>query len=76
MLGSMAAVELGDDPDPPTEFVDQQRLNQELFDRFGIEVPVYYFPSIPRVVLRISAQAYNEPGQYRRLVGAVRELWR
>ena len=52
MLGSMAAVELGDDPDPPAGFVDQQRLNQELFERFRIEVPVYFFPASPRVVLR------------------------
>ena len=76
MLGSMAAVELGDDPDPPTEFVDQQRLNQELFERFGIEVPVYFFPAVPRVVLRVSAQAYNQPQHYHRLVDAVKELWR
>jgi len=76
MLGSMAAVELGNDPDPPTEFVDQQRLNQELFDRYRIEVPVYFFPAVPRVVLRVSAQAYNEPRHYHRLAGAVKELWR
>ena len=71
MLGSMAAVELGDDPDPPQEFVDQHRLNQELFERYHIEAPVYFFPAPPRVVLRVSAQAYNEPGHYRRLVEAV-----
>ena len=76
MLGSMAAVELGDDPHPPAEFADQHPLNQELFERFGIEAPVYFFPAAPRVVLRVSAQAYNEPGQYQRLVEAVRELWR
>ena len=76
MLGSMAAVELGDDPDPPSGFIDQHRLNQELFERFGIEVPVYFFPESPRVVLRVSAQAYNEPGHYQRLVEAVRQLWR
>lgn len=75
MLGSMAAVELGDDSDPPSEFVDQHPLNQKLFDRFGIEAPVYFFPAAPRVVLRVSAQAYNEPAHYRRLVEAVRELW-
>jgi len=46
-----------------------------LFDRYQIEVPVYFFPASPRVVLRVSAQAYNEPGHYRRLVAAVRELW-
>jgi isopenicillin-N epimerase len=76
MLGSMAAVELGDDPNPPTGFADQHRLSQELFERFSIEVPVYFFPAAPRVVLRVSAQAYNEPGDYQRLVEAVRKLWR
>jgi len=76
MLGSMAAVELGDDPDPPDGFVDQHPLNQKLFEQFGIEVPVYFFPEVPRVVLRVSAQAYNEPGHYERLVAAVRQLSR
>jgi isopenicillin-N epimerase len=75
MLGSMAAVELAEDPDPPTEFVDQHRLNQQLFERFGIEVPVYSFPAVPRVVLRVSAQAYNQPADYQRLVEAVKQLW-
>ncbi len=75
MLGSMAAVELGNDPNPPTEPIDQHRLNRELFERFQIEAPVYFFPASPRVVLRVSAQAYNEPGQYTRLVEAVRQLW-
>jgi isopenicillin-N epimerase len=70
----MAAVELASDPDPPSVVVDQHRLNQELFDRFQIEAPVYYFPAPPRVVLRVSAQAYNEPRHYRRLVEAVQEL--
>jgi isopenicillin-N epimerase len=76
MLGSMAAVELGDDPEPSVEFVDQHPLNQRLFERFGVEVPVFFFPSAPRVVLRVSAQAYNEPAHYHRLVEAVRELWK
>jgi isopenicillin-N epimerase len=75
MLGSMAAVELTNDPNPPTEPIDQHRLHRDLFERFQIEVPVYFFPSSPRVVLRVSAQAYNEPGHYRRLVEAVRQLW-
>jgi isopenicillin-N epimerase len=75
MLGSMAAVELASDPNPPTEPIDQHRLNRELFERFQIETPVYFFPKSPRVVLRVSAQAYNEPAHYRRLVEAVRQLW-
>ena len=71
----MAAVELGDDPAPPAGTFDQHRLNGELFERFQIEAPVYFFPGLPRVVLRVSAQAYNEPSQYRRLVEAVKQLW-
>jgi isopenicillin-N epimerase len=74
MLGSMAAVELGDDPDPADGFVDQHRLNQELFEQFRIEVPVYYFPAVPRIVLRVSAQAYNVSADFRRLIDAVRSL--
>ncbi len=75
MLGSMAAVELTSDPDPPGGVIDQHRLHKDLFDRYQIEVPVYFFPAAPRVVLRVSAQAYNEPEHYRRLVEAVRQLW-
>jgi isopenicillin-N epimerase len=75
MLGSMAAVELGDDPNPPAECLDQHRLNRQLFEQFGIEVPVYFFPSSPRVVLRVSAQAYNEPAHYYRLIEAVKHLY-
>jgi isopenicillin-N epimerase len=76
MLGSMAAVELASDPNPPSGPIDQHRLNQELFDRYQIEVPVFFFPASPRVVLRVSAQAYNEPGHYKRLVEALRDVWR
>ncbi|MEI8371611.1 MAG: hypothetical protein WCJ35_02130 [Planctomycetota bacterium] len=35
----------------------------------------HFFPT-PRVVLRVSAQAYSEPEHYHRLVAAVRQLWR
>ena len=45
MLGSMAAIELGDDPRPSGGIIDQHPLNQEFFDRCGIEVPVYFFPA-------------------------------
>ena len=76
MLGSMAAIELGDDPRPSGGIIDQHPLNQELFDRCGIEVPVYFFPAAPRVVLRVSVQAYNGPEDYLRLAEAVKQLWK
>jgi hypothetical protein len=34
------------------------------------------WPAPPRRLLRISAQAYNEPGEYEALAGALRELLR
>lgn len=72
MLGSMAALVLPDDPDPAALDPELQpspvsRLQTELLERFGIEVPVFYWPKPPRRLLRISAQAYNDLAQYERL---------
>jgi len=75
MLGSMAAVWLQDDPQPHRAVADQHPLNQTLLNEFGIEVPVYNFPAAPQVVLRISAQAYNRPEHYERLIAAVESVW-
>jgi len=76
MLGSMAAVPLPDDPDPaamdgaaaPTP---AYRLQTQLLEECSVEVPVYYWPAAPRRLLRISAQAYNTPEQYRQLAAAL-----
>ncbi|MGH2634022.1 MAG: aminotransferase class V-fold PLP-dependent enzyme [Tepidiformaceae bacterium] len=65
MLGSMVAVPL---PDATGE---DDNLNARLFERYAIEVPVMPFPGWPRRVLRISAQAYNEPAEYVRLAEAL-----
>lgn len=88
MLGSMAAVELPDVPpaergDSP-RLCDQIEcpvapgdaecpLHNRLIDEFGIEVPVYYWPAVPRTILRVSAQAYNDQTQYERLAAALSE---
>jgi isopenicillin-N epimerase len=71
MLGSMAAFPLPDATKPPTPFGDS--LHHELVAR-GFEVPVQNFPQWPRRILRISAQLYNEPGEYERLAEAVASL--
>jgi len=73
MLGSMAAVQLPDEPaaTPPTPPWDRHPLQRRLLDQFSIEVPVYYWPSAPRLLLRISAQAYNTPADYQRLAAAL-----
>jgi isopenicillin-N epimerase len=74
MIGSIAAVRLPDDNGPAPEPNGSHRLNRELLDRFGIEVPVYSWPAPPHLMLRISAQYYNRPAQYERLADALAEL--
>jgi len=71
MLGSMAAFPLPDATKPPSPFGDA--LHDELFAR-GIEVPVQNWPQWPRRVLRISAQLYNELGEYEQLANFVQQL--
>lgn len=81
MLGSMAAVHL---PDNPAAFdaqgnakpEEEYRLNNELFARFNIETPAFYWPAAPRMILRVCAHAYNHPAQYERLADAMVEWWR
>jgi isopenicillin-N epimerase len=79
MVGSMAAVTIPSSIDP-------DRLNLELAERDGIEVPVTPWPvraarddpdSPPKQVLvRISAQRYNEPADYDQLADALVERLR
>jgi isopenicillin-N epimerase len=71
MLGSMAAFPLPQTSKPSTPFGDA--LHDELVAR-GFEVPVQNWPRWPQRVLRVSAQLYNELGDYERLAEAVAAL--
>lgn len=66
MLGSMAALPA------PDAISEGDNLNARLFERHAIEVPVMPFPRWPQRLLRISAQAYNQPGDYAKLASALR----
>ena len=78
MLGSMAAVHL---PDNPAAFDSQgqpvpgeeYRLNNELFSEHHIEVPAFFWPAAPRMLLRICAQAYNHSAQYEQLAETLKK---
>ncbi|MGA7615997.1 MAG: aminotransferase class V-fold PLP-dependent enzyme [Thermoanaerobaculia bacterium] len=75
MIGSMASVPL-----PPSQTSSPARslygdpLQDALYDRFGIEVPVIPWPAPPARVLRISAQLYNSRSQYELLATALVQL--
>ena len=72
MIGSMAAVPLPDpDPDWP-QSGDVDPLQRRLYEEHRIEVPVFRGPGGKRM-LRFSAQAYNDLGQYERLAAALQE---
>ncbi len=74
MLGSLAAVPLppGDGRPRPPPGLDP--LQDALFHRKSIEVPVFNWPAAPARCLRVSAQLYNAPEQYAYLAQCVTEL--
>jgi isopenicillin-N epimerase len=77
MIGSLASVPLPDgvvDSGGCGGPVRIDPLQDALFHRERIEVPVMPWPRPPQRLLRISAQAYNESGQYQRLAEALPRL--
>jgi isopenicillin-N epimerase len=73
MIGSLASVPLPDGgAEPPASPLYADPLQTELFERHRIEVPVPPWPAPPRRLVRISAQLYNDIGQYERLAAALR----
>ena len=72
MIGSLATVRLPDGRgEPPASPFGLDPLQEALFTRHGIEVPVIPFPAPRGRLLRISAQIYNDPEDYARLVDAL-----
>lgn len=80
MLGSLATVPLPDIPAFPVGATtgapgSVDRLQEALYSRYQIEVPVFPWPRGSRSrLLRISAQLYNLPEQYQYLARALVEL--
>jgi isopenicillin-N epimerase len=72
MIGSLAAVPIPDTPYGSHSLFGNDPIQDVLFDKYRIEVPVMLWPQPPKRVLRISAQLYNEPAEYERLADALR----
>jgi isopenicillin-N epimerase len=70
MIAALAAVPLPDAREPSVSFFDS--LQTRLYDEHRIEAIVSYFPSHPRRLLRVCAQAYNTLPQYERLARVLR----
>ena len=74
MIGSMASVPLPDGTATEIDPLGGDPMQNALFDRFKIEVPVMIWPSPPKRVLRVSAQLYNTVDEYERLATALHQL--
>jgi isopenicillin-N epimerase len=74
MLGAMASVPLpllADASAAPVDLLKFDPLQEALFARFGIEVPIFPFPAPPHRMLRVSTPAYVTPADVARLAGAL-----
>jgi isopenicillin-N epimerase len=73
MLGSLAAVQVPPHPRWPPGPKDADPLQDWLFTRHRIEVPVYGWPGPERRWIRVSPHLHNSEGQYLFLAEALRE---
>ncbi len=75
MIGSLSALPI---PDAPSRARPSPRhrdpIQEQLLDRFGIEVPIISWPHPPKRLLRVSAQVYNRPEHYEQLASALKAL--
>jgi isopenicillin-N epimerase len=75
MIGSLASIPIPDgDGGSVNDLFPFDRLQERLFEEFRIEVPVISWPCVPRRLVRISAQLYNEKWHYAALADALIEL--
>ncbi len=72
MIGAMASIPLTNGTQPETELIPY--LQNALWEKFQIEVPIIFWPSAPKRLIRISAQVYNHLTQYEKLAIALQEL--
>ena len=75
MIGALASVPLPDPAPgerPGTDGLDP--LQVRLWEEHRIEVPLHAWPGPGKRLIRISAQLYNEPDDYRRLAAALERL--
>lgn len=75
LVGWLAAIPLPERTSaPPRGSWERDPLEQALFDRYRIEVPVGARPSPPGRLLRLSAHVYNDPSQYAYLAESLKQV--
>jgi isopenicillin-N epimerase len=74
MVGSMAAVLLPGKGTPLSGAVPIAPLQEALFTRFGIEIPVFHWPQLGQSILRVSTPIYIDTAEIDVLVAALKAL--
>jgi isopenicillin-N epimerase len=78
MVGSLATLILPEsanlENDAPRAGIEVSPLQQSLWERHRIEVPILSLPGSRNRLVRMSAQLYNERSDFERLGKALREL--
>jgi len=74
MIGSLATVILPDKEQTAQSPTEVDALEAGLSADYGIDAPIFAFPSEPQRLLRVSAQIYNTKAEYELLATALREL--
>jgi isopenicillin-N epimerase len=69
LLGSMATVPL---PEPLASVQDASKLQQRLYDEFGLEQPLVGWDG--KTMIRVSCQIYNQPSEYEKLADVIQML--
>jgi isopenicillin-N epimerase len=74
LIGSIAVIPLPDlETDGPVTSTHLDPLLERLYNRYSIQVPIYYWPRPPKRWLRLSAYLYNTIDEYQTLANALAE---
>lgn len=74
MLGAMASIFLPGTPQPVNSIAEIDAVQETLFQRFNIEVPVFPFGWPARQLIRISTPIYVSKGDIEALIRALTDL--
>ena len=70
-IGSLVNIPMPDGEEGFPKFNETCPLKKILFEKYKIEVPIFFFPAAPIQWLRISAQLYNSVEQYEYLADSL-----
>jgi isopenicillin-N epimerase len=76
MIGSLASIPIPDSKAKPlVNKNDIEVLQDKLFNKYKIEVPVCFWPKPPKRLIRVAVQIYNSTEQYKILAYTLKKLF-